>query len=86
MKTFYVLLDGDNFIRDVIEYEHDGYAEVELPFPLPVGINGGWWKLENGQLVEYPELKPKDSTEIEIEQVKELLADLTEIVLLGGAE
>jgi hypothetical protein len=63
-KTFYILLDG-NIIRDVIEYPHEGYIEVQLPFPLPIGINGGWWKWQDGQLVECPELKPVDPESLE---------------------
>lgn len=80
---FYVMLDNDNVIRDVIDYPHEGYIEIEAHLPLPVGVNGGWFKLENGQIVEYPELKPTDP---EIEQLKQVVADLTELVLFGGAE
>lgn len=77
MKKFY-------FKVDAIDYPYNGYIEVELPDThLPAGINGGWFKLENGQIVEYPELRPKDP---EVEQLKQVVADLTELVLFGGVE
>lgn len=84
---YYILLDENNIIRDAVTYPVDGYIEVEYDKPvLPAGINGGWWKYENGQFVEYPELKPKNPLEEEIEQLKQIIADLTEYVLFGGVE
>jgi len=83
MRKFYVLIDSESIIRDIIEYQHDGYVEVETTLPLPLGINGGWFKLEDGKFVEYPELRPKD---LEIEQLKQVVADLAELVLFGGVE
>lgn len=57
--NFYVLLNENNVILDVIEYPVEGYSEVYLPYKqLPAGINGGWWKLENGVLIEIVELNP----------------------------
>ncbi|MFS0858343.1 hypothetical protein [Paenibacillus taichungensis] len=44
---FYVQLDGD-IIRDVIQYEHGGYQPVELSTPLPIGINAGYYRLQDG--------------------------------------
>lgn len=85
---FYVLLDNQNTIRDIIEYPHEGYQEIDLALPLPIGICGGWFKLENGKVVEYPELKPINKDE-QIEALKEQIAlqdgailELAE--LLGG--
>ena len=63
MKTYYIQLDQNNIIRDIVEMPVDGYMEVQIEGPLPVGINGGWYKWENGTYVEYPELKPE--TELE---------------------
>lgn len=59
MKTYYIQLDQDNIIRDVVEMPVDGYMEVQIEGPLPIGINGGWYKWENGTYIEIPELKPK---------------------------
>lgn len=44
MSIFYFKLD-DDIIRDVIEYEHEGYTQVELPMThLPAGINAGHYR------------------------------------------
>lgn len=58
---FYLKLDAGNTILDAITYPHEGYTEVTLTdTQLPAGINGGWFKWENGAIVEYLELQPKD--------------------------
>jgi hypothetical protein len=77
---YYFRLNQDNIIVDAITYPVDGYIEYETDYPLPAGINGGWWRFENGQPIEYPELKP----ETELEQ---RLADLEMAMdaILGGA-
>jgi len=77
---YYFRLNQDNIIVDAITFPVEGYIEYETDYPLPAGINGGWWKFENGQPVEYPELKP----ETELEQ---RIADLEAAVaaILGGA-
>jgi len=85
MKKFYLQVQPDGTITDAIEYPHGNYVEVELDH-LPIGVYGGWWKLENGQLVEYPELKPKDVND-EIESLKQSQMEQDEIImtlLLGG--
>lgn len=83
-KTFYIQVDENGIIRDVIEFPHDGYMQVELDTPLPPGINGGWyrWDSEAGTYVEVPELKPADEHELE-----KRMADLEEAIaaILGGA-
>ena len=56
---YYLLLDENNIIQDAISYPTDGYIEVEVDKPFPAGINGGWYKWENGTYIEIPELKPK---------------------------
>ena len=77
---YYFRLNQDNIIVDAITFPVEGYIEYETDYPLPAGINGGWWKFENGQPVEYPELKP----ETELEQ---RIADLEDaiVTILGGA-
>lgn len=54
---FYIKLNQDKIIQDAINYPHDGYIELDVE-TLPVGVNGGWWKYENGVLVEMVELNP----------------------------
>lgn len=68
---YYLLLDGQNIIRDAITYPVDGYVEVEVSEPLPAGINGGWYKWENNTYVEIPALKPVSENEM-----KQRIADL----------
>jgi hypothetical protein len=43
MMTFYIKLDGD-IIVDILEFQYADYIQVELELPLPVGINGGWYR------------------------------------------
>ncbi len=54
---FYLQVQADGIITDAITYPYGNYVEY-IADSLPVGINGGWFKLENGVIVEYPELKP----------------------------
>ena len=77
---YYFRLNQDNIIVDAITFPVEGYIEYETDYPLPAGINGGWWRFENGQPVEYPELKPE--TEIE-QRIADLEAAIASI--LGGA-
>ena len=77
---YYFRLNKDNIIVDAITFPVEGYIEYETDYPLPAGINGGWWRFENGQPVEYPELKPE--TEIE-QRIADLEAAIASI--LGGA-
>lgn len=85
MKKFYLQVQTDGTITDAITYTHEDYIEYRAE-SLPVGVNGGWWKLENGKLVEYPELKPVTKDE-EIEQLKQeqavMQAALDELILGG---
>lgn len=76
---YYLRLNQDNIIVDAITFPVEGYIEYETDYPLPAGINGGWWRFENGQPVEYPELKPET-------ELKQRIADLEAAVaaILGG--
>ena len=77
---YYFRLNQNNIIVDAITFPVEGYIEYETDYPLPVGINGGWWKFENGQPVEYPELKPET-------EMGQRIADLEAAIatILGGA-
>lgn len=87
-KTFYLQVDkSTNIITDAIDYEYAGYVPYITDAPLPIGVYGGWFKLESGVIVEYPELKPP-SQEDEIAQLKtkqELMQRALDDLLLGGA-
>lgn len=76
MKTFYLQIrQTDNVITDCIEYAIDGYTPVSLAMPLTDGLIGGWFKLENGVIVEHPELKPITPAD-EINTLKSQVNDL----------
>ncbi|KMY49246.1 hypothetical protein [Peribacillus loiseleuriae] len=79
---FYLQVQKDGLITDAITYPYGNYIEYEVEH-LPPGVNGGWFKLENGVIVEYPELKPKTESE-EIADLKNQVADLWELILFGG--
>ena len=73
---YYLLLDENNIIRDAISYPVEGYIEVEVDKPFPAGINGGWYKWENGTYVEIPELKPKGIDHELLETALQRIAEL----------
>ena len=77
---YYFRLNQDNVIVDAITFPVEGYIEYETDYPLPAGINGGWWRFENGQPVEYPELKPETELEQRIADLEAAIA-----AILGGA-
>jgi len=77
---YYFRLNQDNIIVDAVTFPVEGYIEYETDYPLPAGINGGWWKFENGQPVEYPELKPETELEQRIADLEAAIA-----AILGGA-
>lgn len=76
MMKYYLLLDENNIIQDAISYPTDGYIEVEVDKPFPAGINGGWYKWENGTYVEIPELKPKGIDRELLETALQRIAEL----------
>lgn len=64
----YLQVRPDGIITDCITYPHGDYVEHEVDY-IPQGINGGWFKLNDGKVVEVPELKPVSRDE-EIESLK----------------
>ena len=79
---YYFRLNQDNIIVDAITFPVEGYIEYETDYPLPAGINGGWWKFENGQPVEYPELKPETELEQHIADIENAIMELS--MIIGG--
>ncbi|PKP29452.1 MAG: hypothetical protein CVU00_15530 [Bacteroidetes bacterium HGW-Bacteroidetes-17] len=79
----YLQVQPDNTITDAITYPFGDYIEHQTDF-LPADVMGGWFKLENGVIVEYPELKPltKDDQiskiETELLNTKLAMAELVE--------
>lgn len=78
---FYLQVNQNNIITDCIEYPYQDYIEFEGE--VPQAVHGGWFKLIDGEIIEIPELKPIGRDE-EIEELKQLVADLAELVLMGG--
>lgn len=78
---FYLQTRQDGTITDAITYPYGDYKEY-VADSLPVGVNGGWYKLEDGKIVEYQDLKPIDEkTEIQIlkqenTELKQAIAEL----------
>lgn len=79
---YYLKLNPDNVILDVITYAHEGYVEIETDKPLPRDILGGRYKWENGDFVVIPEPEPKSLVDIE-QRIADLEAAIAAI--LGGA-
>ena len=48
--TLYVKCINDNVVWDAIEYPYEDYIPVEVE-SIPTGVFGGWWRLQDGQLV-----------------------------------
>lgn len=90
---YYLKTDKDKIIRDLITYEHEDYEAVELDI-IPDGLYSGWFKYENGEIVEYPDLNPSIEDD-EIKDLKRQISDLevktdqavmelTMIIAMGG--
>ena len=62
---YYLQVNDDNIIKDCIDYPHPGYVEYEGNIYDPV--HGGWFRLEAGVIVEYPELKPVVEEPLQVE-------------------
>lgn len=79
---YYLKTNSDNIVIDALSFPHDGYVEYECD-ELPQGAFSGWFKLEDNQLVEYPELKPEDpideltALKNKVELQEQALAELT---------
>lgn len=58
---YYLQVSENGIITDCISYEVDGYIKYNntagrLTYP----IHGGWFKLIEGEVIEFPELKPQE--------------------------
>ena len=62
---YYLQVNQDNIITDCIDYPYSDYVEYEGTITEPV--HGGWFKLEAGVIVEYPELKPVEEDPLQVE-------------------
>jgi len=56
---YYLQVNKDKIITDCINYPYSNYIEWNGIIVEPV--HGGWFKLEDNLIVEYPELKPTEA-------------------------
>ncbi|GAN11030.1 hypothetical protein MAM1_0453c10582 [Mucor ambiguus] len=88
---FYLKVDSENIIRDCIEYPYDGYVQVDLPTPLPMGINAGYYRYQNGNVTLDEALKAEVDKQNnppgynELENRIDLMQKALDDVILGGA-
>ena len=52
----YLKVRNDGIIADCIDYPHEGY--IKFDGEVPQSVNGGWFKLIDGVIVEQVELNP----------------------------
>ena len=57
MAKFYIQLNGEGYITDCIEYEHEGYQQAEFDLPLPESFIAGWYKYLGNNKVKLDEDK-----------------------------
>lgn len=80
----YLQVNKDNIITDCISFPYGDY--IEFNGEVPQSVMGGWYKLESGVVVEYPELKPKSESD-EMQSIKEQLISAQQAIdflLMGG--
>jgi len=78
---FYIQLNTNNIILDIIEYIEDGYIEApSLPTPLPEGINAGWYHWNGTEAILIPELKQATISN----QIQQAIDDYTISLIEGG--
>ena len=58
----YLQVNSDGTITDCIDYQYEDY--IPYDGEVPQSVFGGWFKLIDGKIIEYPELKPKDEEDL----------------------
>lgn len=79
--TFYIQTGENGKITDIITYPHEGYTEIELPAPLPVGIIGGAYELRDNLVIYRPEWDENEKIrhlEEQLAEMRKMLLNLTE--------
>jgi hypothetical protein len=91
LSKFYLQVNDGGIITDAIDYPYGDYIEHETD-ALPTGVLCGWFKFENGAIVEHLELKPAEPTTLEQLQQENLalqdrvncLENALNDIILGG--
>lgn len=83
MKKFYIQINENGKVTDIISKPHEGFVEVNLNTPLPYNIMGGVYQFVDGSVVYRPdwdtnliEERFEQQAAINIE-VENAIADLT---------
>lgn len=75
LKTFYIQVNHENKITDVIQYPHDDYKKVEFNTPLPPNILAGCYELVNDQPIYRKQWDTQIlQSEQETKEIKQMLA------------
>lgn len=79
MKKYYVKLNKENVITDLITFPYMDYVEFNYsPFDYE-NLTIGCWKLENDQLIELEELNPNNDkylVKVALDEYTKLLIDI----------
>lgn len=78
LKDFYLQVDTEGHIRDILGYPYKDYIHVKLNSPLPSQITSGAYQYKDGEVIYRPEWdisKVENENKAEIETLKSLLAD-----------
>ncbi|MBP3931642.1 MAG: hypothetical protein J6D47_19010 [Peptostreptococcaceae bacterium] len=67
IETFYVQINEENIITDIISYKYSNYKEVQINVPLPPKIASGCYRLVGDEVVYVPSLD-------NVEQMNKILA------------
>ena len=73
----YLQIASDNTITDCIDNAYAGYIKFEGE--VPQSVNGGWYKLINGEIIEQVELNPTTIAN----QIQDAIDNYT-MELIGG--
>lgn len=61
--TFYVQVNEDNIITDIVDFAYGNYVPVEVTGELLIGLHAGYYRLLDGKFVKDDELFDKIQAE-----------------------
>lgn len=74
MKTYYIRLDENNYITDIITFPYKDYVKMELTDYPPVDVYAGYYKFAN-DTYELDTVKYRAHLEVMLAEIKETYAD-----------
>lgn len=80
MNTFYIKLDAQNIVKDVLSYPHDNYIKITAT-ELPEGSYAGYYKYINNQFILddvlfYEYLESIENEEYKVRLLNKLILNL----------